>query len=162
MAVVGTWKKLLGTLLSTFKIGKSTLDASGLSGPRTYTLPDATGTLPLLERSNTFTNNQTITLTNATTAAVDTVLVVGHNSSGTPASNFGAALAFQLASSTTNDRSAGRVEASWDVATDASRAAKLVFYVAGGGTDYELLRLRPNASAILSSDLVIGGNLTVD
>jgi hypothetical protein len=38
---------LAGTLLSAFKIGRSTLDASGLSAARTHTLPDESGTIAL-------------------------------------------------------------------------------------------------------------------
>lgn len=36
-----------GTVLSAFKIGRSSVDASGLSAARTHALPDASGTLAL-------------------------------------------------------------------------------------------------------------------
>lgn len=38
---------LAGTLLSAFKIGRASLDASGLSAARTHTLPDQSGTIAL-------------------------------------------------------------------------------------------------------------------
>lgn len=43
---MGFWSDLLGVLGNTFRIGRrATFDASGLSAARTFTLPDATGTL---------------------------------------------------------------------------------------------------------------------
>ena len=43
---------LLGTALGTFRIGfgKSTLDASGITTPRTHVLPDQDGTLALVSQ----------------------------------------------------------------------------------------------------------------
>lgn len=38
-----TFNDLLGTVLSAFKIGRGTIDASALSAARTYTLPDLSG-----------------------------------------------------------------------------------------------------------------------
>jgi hypothetical protein len=44
------WQDLLGTVSNTLRIGlaKATLDASGLTAPRTHTLPNQSGTLALL------------------------------------------------------------------------------------------------------------------
>lgn len=42
---MGLFSNLLGTVETTFKIGRASLDASGLTGKRTLTLPDETGTL---------------------------------------------------------------------------------------------------------------------
>lgn len=61
--------------------------------------------------------------TNATLNSV----IIGHNSSGTPATNFGTALLFQLESSTTEDRNASRISTFWTNATDATRSAALIF-----------------------------------
>ena len=46
---MATWKALLGTLQTTFRIGlgKSTLDASAITAPRNHVLPDQSGTLAL-------------------------------------------------------------------------------------------------------------------
>lgn len=49
----GTFARLLGTMLSAFKVGKATLDASGLTTARTHTLPNADGTLALLSQCAT-------------------------------------------------------------------------------------------------------------
>jgi hypothetical protein len=56
------WEKLLGTTETSFKIGlnKAVFDASGLSVSRTYTLPNVSGTVPLLENAQTWTAAQTI------------------------------------------------------------------------------------------------------
>lgn len=47
---MGIWKDLIGTTATSLKIGKAkaTLDASGLSAARTFTLPDKTGTVSLV------------------------------------------------------------------------------------------------------------------
>lgn len=42
-----TYGDLLGTLLNTFRIGRATLDASGLTAARAHALPDASGTIAL-------------------------------------------------------------------------------------------------------------------
>lgn len=46
---MSTWRDLVGTVNTVFKIGlkKASLDASGLTGPRTFALPDTSGTLAL-------------------------------------------------------------------------------------------------------------------
>lgn len=60
------------------------------------------------------------------TTNVYTSLLAGHNSSGTPAAGFGAALAFQMKSSTTENRDSASIVSTWATATDASRKARLV------------------------------------
>lgn len=62
-------------------------------------------------------------LNNATTNATDVVQIIGHNSTGTAAANFGAGLKFTLESSTTADQDAMLIEAMWSTATHASRKA---------------------------------------
>ena len=69
------------------------------------------------------------TLNNVTTAAIDTVAVVGHNSTGTPAAGFGMKQLFTLETSTTADQSAADLSVSWVVATHASRTARAVLSV---------------------------------
>jgi hypothetical protein len=66
------------------------------------------------------------TLSNATTAAIDDVLIIGHNSSGTAANGFGARQLVTLDTSTTDDTSAAAIDVSWTDATHASRKARLV------------------------------------
>lgn len=45
--MAGSFGDWFGTLKNTFKVGKSTLSASGVSTARTHTLPDAAGTVAL-------------------------------------------------------------------------------------------------------------------
>lgn len=59
-------------------------------------------------------------------------LTLGHQSTGTPAADFNIGIQFNLDSSTTADREAARIAALWDIATDASRTADLVFYTVNG------------------------------
>lgn len=63
----------------------------------------------------------------AATNTVSAILTIGHNSSGTPAANYGGSLAFQLKSSTTEDIDAGAIAAVWSTATHASRTSDFVF-----------------------------------
>lgn len=62
-----------------------------------------------------------VTLENSTTNAVNNIVTISHNSTGTPAAGFGAGLLFTLESSTTVDQSAARFTVAWKVATHASR-----------------------------------------
>lgn len=57
---MGAWRNLAGTTENAFRIGtnKAVLDASGLTGSRTFTLPNQAGTLPILERAQTWTAAQ--------------------------------------------------------------------------------------------------------
>lgn len=70
-----------------------------------------------------------VILPNATTNAVDTVVIIGHNSSGAVAAGFGGGLKFQLETSTTADVDAASREASWVDHTHATRKARLIDYV---------------------------------
>ncbi len=45
--MAGLVTDLLATVKSTFRIKQGTIDASGLSDARTYTLPDSSGTIAL-------------------------------------------------------------------------------------------------------------------
>jgi hypothetical protein len=55
------------------------------------------------------------------TSTITTALLLGHNSSGTPAAGYGNELRFQLKSSTTEDRDAGGLSYEWEVATEGSQ-----------------------------------------
>lgn len=67
-------------------------------------------------------------LTDAVTNTVTTLLALRHLSSGTPAAGFGTDITINLESSTT-ERQAALMRATWITATDASRAARLRLYV---------------------------------
>jgi hypothetical protein len=64
----------------------------------------------------------------AATNAVTNVLIVGHDSSGTPAAGYGTGLVIRGKSSTTAGQSMADIAATWVVATHASRTARLSFY----------------------------------
>lgn len=82
----------------------------------------------------------------AATNAVTNVAIFGHNSSGTPAAGFGAGQLFQMETSTTENRTAAAVEAIWQTATDASRAADLVLSAYNVTNKREGVRIRGGAS----------------
>jgi hypothetical protein len=73
-----------------------------------------------------FTNNGSITatLSDAVTAAVTNVVTIGHDSSGTPAANYGTGASIQGKSSTTAGQSMGDIQWIWTTATHASRKAR--------------------------------------
>jgi hypothetical protein len=50
---------LVGTKKTTFNIGRAAVAAAGLSAARTFTLPDSTGTVPILELAQSWTAVQT-------------------------------------------------------------------------------------------------------
>ena len=67
-----------------------------------------------------------ILLNNSTTATVDTITTLTHNTTGTAAAGFGGSIALNLESSTTADQAAAALEWSWATATHASRKARVV------------------------------------
>lgn len=70
----------------------------------------------------------TYTVSDASTAGVATAIIARHNSSGTPAANFGTGFQIQGQSDTTTNRAMSAIEATWVVATDASRTARVRLY----------------------------------
>lgn len=86
-------------------------------------------------------------MTDGVTSAVTNVLTIGHNSTGTAANGFGAGQAFTLATSTTADQSAARIQVLWSDATHATRKADLVLTAYDSGGEREGLRIRGNGSA---------------
>lgn len=74
---------------------------------------------------------QTIVNTHdTTTSAVKDTLLIRHSvTSGTPATGYGAGLAFYLQSSTTDNQNAGVISAIWTTATHASRVSKFTVSV---------------------------------
>lgn len=65
---MATWKDLLGTLQTAFRVGKSSLSASGLTALRTHTLPNASGVLSLTAPFGA------VSLTNNTVATTETII----------------------------------------------------------------------------------------
>ncbi len=67
-----------------------------------------------------------VLLDNSTTAAVDTVACIGHNSTGTATTGFGARQLWQLKAADTASQNAAAIDVSWATATFASRKARLL------------------------------------
>jgi hypothetical protein len=78
----------------------------------------------------------TLTLTNGTTNAVDTVLTLDHESSGTPAASFGEAIDFLGNTTTTANRKMGRLSAQWKIATEGSQESSVTIAAANGSNAF--------------------------
>lgn len=99
-----------------------------------------------------------LTTGDAVTAAFTDVQILRHNSSGTPAANFGGSLLFKLESTTTENRDAARIGALWTTATDASRTSAVVIQtVNNAGALAEVARF--NASGLTLPNMTAGSVL---
>ena len=94
------------------------------------------------------TEASTISTTTAVTTAVRNALTISHLSSGTPAAGFGPGLSLTGESSTTADRTMGRVASAWNDATDASRAADTYVAAYYRTTEREGVRVRATSSTV--------------
>jgi hypothetical protein len=90
-----------------------------------------------------------VALADAATNAVSTVAIIGHDTSGTAAANFGARLLYQLESSTTAAQDAAAIEVSWTTATHASRAGQGKLYANYTSTSRECFAWGANATVAL-------------
>jgi hypothetical protein len=115
-------------------------DAAGSGGGGDWdsiTAPNANQSLDMSTFTSTWTANTAITNT------VNTLLTIGHNTSGTAAASFGTRTLFKLESSTTTDQDAAAIDVVWTTATHASRTSALVFStVNNAGALSEGMRLR--------------------
>lgn len=103
--------------------------------------------IPYLDGANTWSALQTVTVTDAVTNAASDVLVLDHESSGTPASPFAADLRFKLKDSTTSSQDAGIVRCVWVDATHASRQGMIQLYAYDTTGARQLLAAGANGSA---------------
>lgn len=101
---------------------------------------DITNLLPVFNR-----------VTDAATATVTNVLTLQHETSGTPAGNYGTGLLIQGESSTTSNRDMGRLRTLWTTATDASRIANLVLSVWNIGVETDVLTLTPTTATFVAN-----------
>lgn len=79
---MGVWRDLIGTVYDTLRIGfgKSTLDASAITAPRTHVLPNQSGTLALTSQLAGGTPATTVTVTfpaSGSTVITQNVTVTG-------------------------------------------------------------------------------------
>lgn len=97
----------------------------------------------------TLADKLTLTLDNATTAAVDNLLDVQHSSSGTPAADFGAGIRIGLESTATLNQDAAQLYAAWTTATHASRESYVgIKGVANAGSLLDIVRFTPVDTAV--------------
>ena len=89
-----------------------------------------------------------ISLYNSDTNVVTTGLYLRHNTTGTPASNFGYQILVQLETTTTENRDAGGFWWYWVTATDATRKSTSTWFIYNGGVQVPLLTLQ----------VTVGGN----
>jgi hypothetical protein len=93
------------------------------------TAPNANQALDMSTFTSAWTANTAITNT------VNTLLTIGHNTSGTAAASFGTRTLYQLESSTTADQDAAAIDTYWSTATHASRTSRVaISTVNAGGT----------------------------
>jgi hypothetical protein len=93
-------------------------------------------------------------LSDAVTNATESLLNLIHRSSGTPTTNFGASLQYELDSSTNVLRSAGALDVIWTTATNTSEtAAFVVRLMSGGSTEAEMFRVTPSGITLQGSDI---------
>lgn len=120
------------------------LDIYGTTGPNLITITDgriensrstgyfnftnATGSLDFLHGKVVMNGTTDITsltggigTSDAATNTTTDALILRHETSGTPATNFGTRLAFQAESTTTSNRDMGGLKFTWATATDATR-----------------------------------------
>lgn len=85
----------------------------------------------------------------ALTSTSPRVVLLGHNTSGTPAASFGEIVLFQLESDTTADRNAARIVVTWVDPTDATRKARVVLGAYDSTTVREAIRYESSGTAAL-------------
>lgn len=177
--VLGNWQELLtptDAVLSVFGRTGVVVSAIGdysfsqisgqldLATQTTGLLPDAnlSSNVALKNINNSFSAVQTIKVSDATTNALLDVLTLTHNSSGTGAANLGTALLFNLKSSSTVDRNAGRINVFWSTALDAARTSTMAFQtVDNAGALADRMKLSKSLSYILADETRIGSATNV-
>jgi hypothetical protein len=102
-------------------------------GAYTVTVP-ASLTLAGIDVANVFTVAQSLIVADAGTNTATTLLTLGHNTSSTPATSYGASIIGQLESSTTESQDAIRLAWAWTDATHATRTSQITLATVLNGT----------------------------
>jgi hypothetical protein len=87
--------------------------------------------------------------TDAVTAALTTLAILDHESSGTPAAGFGTRYLYRLKSSTTAAQDVGAIDVLWATATHASRKGRMVLSAFDDAAAREAFRLEASGSAAM-------------
>ncbi len=101
---------------------------------------------------------QSVTLTNATTNVVDNVFTLDHESTGTPANNFGGGVLFNLQDSTLGNVNAAQISVLWSIVTHAARTAEMRFLVENNAG----ASLAQSMQLFGSGSLNVGGSTIAD
>jgi hypothetical protein len=97
-------------------------------------------------------------VTDSDTNTAPNLLILGHNTSATPVTNFGVGILMRAKSSTTNDQNIAQMTARWNSATHASRTGRLDMFV----SDTALrLAVRMEASGSAAMIGFLGANAVV-
>lgn len=89
----------------------------------------------------------TVVKLDSTTGVVTTALTIGHNTNGTPTTNFGTGLAFQAHDTTTINTAIAAINAYWTTATHASRASRMDYTVTDNAATRTVISIGANGSA---------------
>jgi len=158
----GTWATVSGS---------GDIVNGGQNGPITIGTNDAT--VLNLEQGgvNVMTINTDKTTSfvveNAVTNDITYPINLYHNSTGTPTTNYGTGIQFFAESATVADRLAGRLDAYWTTATDATRSSRLRFTVVTNGTATSPVTIGPSGlylstTLFQSSGITYAGNATIE
>jgi hypothetical protein len=144
--------------------GTSLYASNGASASTIGTL--STGNLVLAPGGITTTAKRVeITIADAGTNTAPDTFIVGHNTSGTPAANFGTMIRQRAESTTTVDREQTAIHSLWVDATDASRKAQMKLW-AYDTTAREFLRGEASGTAamigFLGANAVVRPSSTTD
>ena len=125
----------------------------------TITLPSATCTLPGLGLANSFTAAQTVAYSASLTNSVYDLLVLSHETDGTPAAGLGAGLSFKITDLTTaTPEEQASIDAVMTDVTSTSEDCDLVFSVNSDGTIREALRILGDSETDSADNVIITGN----
>lgn len=124
--------------------GTNSVTIGGSSGNTIIGGTAGSGTIQLFSTTGNISSIRETSTTNSTIG-----VAILARSSGTPAAGFGSKIDFFNESTTTVDRDAGRIEAAWTTATDATRTSDLVFSTVNSATLGESFRIYGNKRAMV-------------
>lgn len=91
-------------------------------------------------------------VTDAATSTVTNVATFGHNTSGTPAANYGVSIDLQMQDATVTNRQSFLLSSYWTDATDATRSARTEFSSPNGGAVFKWMQF--GRGAVKSTDIL--------
>lgn len=133
----------LGTLASTFRIGKATLDSSGLTATRSYALPDAS-----TRASATALGSQASTITLDLALNNDFSVTLGGNANFAAPANLSGAAKQSGFITVTQDGSGGRVP-TYNIAWKPAGGTAPTLSTAAGAVDLLWYRVNDAGTAIV-------------